>query len=208
MTSSTDQATFNRDLEGLTCDGYLLRCNFARVPLAILKRSDLSAGAVRVYALMLWYLHKGATYPGHAAAAAEFHIPLRTLKRHLAELTTHAVLLCRRHGRGNANSYHFPDPRLPGTTHQEVPDVALHHPMMGHSVSDDGPDLALVSTTTRGTDSEESLLSPPTNLKQGPAYDAALAQLDQVKADVNTLIHQGVTDVLQKHKADQEADQS
>jgi hypothetical protein len=181
--TTTAQAQFDQALEGLTCDGYLLRCNFARLPLAILKRPDISGGAIRVYGLLLWYLHKGARYPGHAAASREFNIPMRTLKRHLAELTAHAVILCRRHGRGNPNSYHFPDPRLPGTSPQEVPDVAHQHVQKGHTLSHDGPVLA-AHTDLDVQEIEKTLLSDSTDHKTGPDYEAALAQLDQVKADI------------------------
>lgn len=174
---TTDQATFDRNLQGLTCDGYLLRCNFARLPLTILRDPTISAGAVRTYGLMVWYLHKGARYPGHATAAAEFNIPHSTLRRHLKELEHADLVQTRRHGRGNPNTYHLPDPRL--TAREERSLLSIQHPKSAHPRADDRSDVSTV--TTRPSRGEETLL-PPNDPKQGPEYDAALQQLDQVKA--------------------------
>ncbi len=95
----------------ITCDDALLRSGFVQVPVIILRSDKLGAGAKLAYGLLLWYLWKKETYPGHRLAAEEFGIPERSLKRYISELVQSGLVIARRAGLGETNSYHLPDPR-------------------------------------------------------------------------------------------------
>ena len=63
------------------------------------------------YGLLLWYLWRDRGYPGHQAAAKEFGIAERSLKRYISELEDSGLVAKKRAGLGETNSYHLPDPR-------------------------------------------------------------------------------------------------
>ena len=98
--------------DGITCDGELLHGGFLQVPLKIVLNPRLSPGAKLAYTMLLFYSWKKRPYPGHSAAAADFGIPSRSLKRYLAELITDCQVEVQRQGRGRPNCYHLPQPRL------------------------------------------------------------------------------------------------
>lgn len=203
-----DQAEFDRQLEGMTCDGYILRCDFARVPLAILRNPDLSAGAKVIYALLVWYLHKGARYPGHAAASAEFAIPQSTLRRHLRELQAADLVQTKRHGRGRPNTYHLPDPRLlhmPPSEERSI--LSTQNPLTAQNWRDERSDLS-THTTRRQEKTEETLLLEPGDNGYDEQHALAATALAKVRAQRATA-HQDEQDQLEdmmQARLDQEPD--
>lgn len=98
--------------EGITCDGELLHGGFLQVPLKILLNPRLSPGAKLAYQVLLFYAWKKRAYPGHAAAAEGFSLPQRSLERYLSELIADGQVQATRHGRGQPNCYHLPQPTL------------------------------------------------------------------------------------------------
>jgi hypothetical protein len=98
--------------EGITCDGEILSDGFIQVPLKILLNPRLSPGAKLAYQILLYYAWKKRPYPGHTIVAEAFGLPQRSLERYLAELIADCQVLVQRHGRGQPNSYHLPQPRL------------------------------------------------------------------------------------------------
>jgi DNA-binding transcriptional ArsR family regulator len=64
----------------------ILKDGFGRIPVAAMRLAELSPSAKYVYACLLYYAWKLEYFPGQMALSREFHVPRRSLQRHLEEL--------------------------------------------------------------------------------------------------------------------------
>lgn len=100
-----------RDLVGeknivITGGDALSLCGFTQVPNAVLKSSDISAGAKLVYALLLSYAwHNDYCFPGQDTLAQDIGIARGTVNRHVKELSEKGFIKIARKGQGRANLY-------------------------------------------------------------------------------------------------------
>jgi len=108
MTIYSDQEKQTNNQNTIVFRDTNLRHGFTQIPNVVLRNPELTATAIRLYALLLSYAWQtGSCFPGEDMLAVEMGVTSRTVRNALNELREYKLITWERRGLGKVNIYYI-----------------------------------------------------------------------------------------------------